>query len=114
MRWQPQLLLVYFRPHTNNFGEKTNMALTDLKVRSLKPASNTYTVSDSGGLHVMVMPTGSKLWRLAYRFAGKQKSLALGKYPAVSLRDARDIRDAAKQLPSLEAVAASPQNRPSD
>jgi len=74
------------------------MSLTDLKLRSLKPAGKAYKVSDSGGLHVMVQPTGSKLWRLAYRFGGKQKSLALGKYPAVSLRDARDGRDAAKQL----------------
>lgn len=74
------------------------MALTDLKLRSLKPAGATYKVSDSGGLHVMVQPTGSKLWRLAYRFGGKQKSLALGKYPTISLRDARDRREAAKEL----------------
>src|SRR5262249_40211458 len=48
--------------------------------------------------HVLVQPTGSKLWRLAYRFAGKQKTLALGIYPAVSLADARSRRDKAKKL----------------
>jgi integrase len=76
----------------------TNMALTDLKLRSLKPAQSAFKLSDSGGLYVMVQPTGTKVWRLAYRFGGKQKSLALGKYPAVSLREARGRRDAAKRL----------------
>jgi len=74
------------------------MALTDLKLRSLKPAQSAFKLSDSGGLYVIVQPTGTKLWRLAYRFGGKQKGLALGKYPAVSLREARERRDAAKQL----------------
>ena len=46
-------------------------------------------ISDGRGLHLFVQPTGTKLWRLAYRFAGKQKTLALGTYPAVSLSQAR-------------------------
>lgn len=53
-------------------------------------------LSDGGGLQLLVTPTGGKLWRLAYRFGGKQKQLALGAYPAVSLADARKARDAAK------------------
>src|SRR5262249_8637003 len=63
------------------------------------------------GLHVLIQPTGSKLWRLAYRFAGKQKTLALGVYPAVSLGEARRHRDEAKKLlarsidPSMERRA---------
>jgi len=59
------------------------MALTDVKVRSLKGKKAPYKVADSGGLHVLVTPNGSKLWRLAYRYFGKQKTLALGRYPAV-------------------------------
>ena len=55
------------------------MALTDAKLRVLKGKSAPYKVSDNEGLHVLISPSGSKLWRLAYRFNGKQKTLALGK-----------------------------------
>ena len=54
--------------------------------------------SDGGGLHLLVSPTGGKLWRWAYRFDGKQKTLAFGAYPAVSLADARQKRESAKKL----------------
>ncbi|MBU6299226.1 MAG: integrase arm-type DNA-binding domain-containing protein, partial [Alphaproteobacteria bacterium] len=74
------------------------MPLTDVKLRSLKGKAAPYKVSDSEGLHVLVSPRGSKLWRMAYRFDGKQKSLALGKYPSVSLQKARQARDTAKEL----------------
>jgi integrase len=74
------------------------MALKDVGVRSAKPGPKPRKLSDGGGLHVLVQPTGGKLWRLAYRFAGKQKTLALGVYPAVSLEEARRHRDAAKKL----------------
>lgn len=57
--------------------------------------------SDGGGLHLLVSPQGSKLWRLAYRIDGKQRTLALGAYPIVSLSDARQKRDAAKRLLAL-------------
>ena len=56
------------------------MFLTDAKVRSLKTRETQYKVSDSEGLYLLVSPSGGKLWRLAYRFHGKQKSLALGRY----------------------------------
>jgi integrase len=65
-------------------------------VRALKPREATFKVSDSGGLFLQVQPNGSKLWRLAYRFQGKQKTAAFGIYPAVSLSDARARRDEAK------------------
>lgn len=55
-------------------------------------------LSDSGGLQLWLMPTGSKLWRLAYRFDRKQKLLALGPYPLVTLAKAREARDAAKRM----------------
>jgi len=74
------------------------MSLSDVKVRALKPESAAYKVSDGEGLHVMVSPNGSKLWRLSYRFSGKQKTLALGRYPTISLLQARRARDTAKAL----------------
>jgi integrase len=74
------------------------MPLKDVSVRSAKRGPSPRKLSDGGGLHLLIQPTGSKLWRLAYRFAGKQKTLALGVYPAVSLEEARRRRDEAKKL----------------
>jgi hypothetical protein len=72
--------------------------LTDTRVRKAKPSLRAFKLSDAHGLHLLIQPHGSKLWRLAYRFAGKQKTLAIGVYPTVSLQEARDRRDAAKRL----------------
>ena len=72
--------------------------MSDAKLRSLKSKSAPYKVSDAEGLYILVTVGGSKLWRLAYRHGGKQKTLALGQYPLVSLFEARRARDAAKQL----------------
>src|SRR6476660_4235211 len=72
--------------------------LNDTRVRNAKRADRPIKLSDRGGLHVLIQPTGSKLWRLAYRFAGKQKTLAIGVYPTVSLEEARRHRDEAKKL----------------
>lgn len=74
------------------------MALTDLQIRAFRPSDRPYKSSDGGGLHLLVSPAGSKLWRIAYRFGGKQKLLAVGPYPTVSLADARARRDEAKAL----------------
>ena len=74
------------------------MPVKDTTVRNVRPAAKPKKLSDGGGLHLLVQPTGSKLWRLAYRFAGKQKTLALGIYPTVSLAEARSHRDEAKKL----------------
>jgi len=71
--------------------------LTDARIRGLKATGASVKVSDGGGLYLMVTPQGSKLWRLAYRFAGKQKTLAIGVYPTVSLVDARLARETAKK-----------------
>jgi integrase len=76
----------------------TNMPLKDVSVRNAKAGPRPRKLSDGGGLHVLIQPTGSKLWRLAYRFAGKQKTLAFGMYPIVSLEEARRHRDEAKKL----------------
>jgi hypothetical protein len=72
--------------------------LTDIRVRSAKSGERPVKLSDGGGLHLLIQPRGSKLWRLAYRFAGKQKTLALGIYPSITLADARNGRNEAKKL----------------
>jgi integrase len=74
------------------------MALTDTALRALKPNAAKQKISDSGGLQIWILPSGSKVWRFAYRFYGLQKDIALGKYPAVGLAEARKKRDEAKAL----------------
>lgn len=74
------------------------MSLTDKAIRAFQPESTPYKRSDNGGLYVLVKPNGSKLWQMAYRFAGKQKVLSFGPYPLVSLAEAREKRDAAHKL----------------
>ena len=74
------------------------MPLTDAQIRAAKSAEKTFKLSDAGGLQLWIEPDGGKRWRMAYRFAGKQKVLAIGVYPAVGLREARDARDEAKRL----------------
>lgn len=91
------LALIKSKNAPSNISEQC-MPLSDLAIRSAKPAERPFKLSDSGGLYVEVMPSGSKLWRLKYRFAKKEKRLSFGAYPVVSLRDARDRRDAAKRL----------------
>jgi integrase len=72
--------------------------LNDTRVRSAKACVRPIKLSDGGGLHLLIQPHGSKLWRLAYRFGGKQKTFAIGVYPTVSLKQAREKRDEAKRL----------------
>ncbi|WP_276199684.1 integrase arm-type DNA-binding domain-containing protein [Chelatococcus sp. XZ-Ab1] len=74
------------------------MPLTDVGIRALKPGPTPRKISDGGGLHLLVSTAGGKLWRWSYRFAGKQKTLALGAYPDVALAEARQKRDQARQV----------------
>ncbi|MCU6422058.1 tyrosine-type recombinase/integrase [Klebsiella aerogenes] len=74
------------------------MALTDIKVRTAKPTDKQYKLTDGSGMHLLVHPNGSKYWRLQYRYDGKQKMLALGVYPEITLADARARRDKARKL----------------
>jgi len=74
------------------------MVLSDVKVRNAKPTDRAFRLWDSGGLYLEVTPAGGKLWRLKYRFQGKEKLLALGKVGVVSLREARESRDESKKL----------------
>jgi integrase len=84
--------------------------LNDTRVRNAKHTDRPIKISDSGGLHLLIRPNGSKLWRLAYRFAGKQKTLALGIYPTVTLKHAREKREEAKRL-LAENIDPSTQRR---
>lgn len=72
--------------------------LSDLAIKKAKPEAKPYKMTDGGGLYLLVEPKGSKYWRMFYRFAGKQKTLAFGVYPTVSLADARNRRDEARKM----------------
>lgn len=72
------------------------MALTDVKIRSAKPKATAYRLADAAGLYLLVSPSGGKLWRWNYRFDGKQKTMSLGKYPDISLADARSAHQTAR------------------
>lgn len=74
------------------------MALNDVAIRALKPKERVYAVADESGLCIEVAVSGSKLWRLRYRFAGKARNLSFGRYPEVSLKEARRRRDEARAL----------------
>ncbi len=73
------------------------MPLTDVICRNAKPRAKAYKLSDGKGLYLEVMPHGSRLWRMKYRYAGKEKRLALGIYDEVSLKEAREKCDAARK-----------------
>lgn len=72
--------------------------LSATAVRTAKPGEKVYRLADGGGLYLEIATTGSKYWRMKYRFAGKEKRLAIGVYPEVSLVAAREARDEAKRL----------------
>ncbi|ANJ72005.1 integrase arm-type DNA-binding domain-containing protein [Ralstonia insidiosa] len=74
------------------------MALTDTAVRNAKPGDKPIKLFDGGGLFLYITPAGKRYWRLKYRFAGKEKLLALGVYPKVGLKEARERRDEARRL----------------
>ena len=73
------------------------MSLSDAKVRNAKPQAKPYKITDGEGMFLLVTPSGSKYWRLKYHFAGREKLLALGVYPEVSLGDARERRAQARK-----------------
>jgi integrase len=74
------------------------MALSDLACKGAKPKGQTISSADGDGLYLLVQPSGSKLWQLRYRFSEKENVLSFGRYPVVSLLDAREKRDEAKRL----------------
>lgn len=78
-------------------GVTPKMPLSEMIVRNSKPETRVRKLFDERGLYVLINPNGNKAWRFKYRFAGREKLLSLGRYPEISLRDARDRRDQARQ-----------------
>ncbi len=74
------------------------MPLTDLEVRRAAPRAKTYRISDGRGMYLEIAPTGGKYWRLKYRFLDREKRLALGVYPDVTLAHARRKREEARAM----------------
>jgi hypothetical protein len=72
--------------------------LTNTAIKNAKPKEKLYKLPDEKGLYLAVTPSGGKLFRVDYRFAGKRKTLSLGVYPDVTLADARQGRDDARRL----------------
>jgi len=73
------------------------MALSNFAINKAKPQDKPHLLADGGGLHLRIHSSGSKLWRVRYRFGGKANMMSLGPYPAVSLKDAREKRDEIKK-----------------
>ena len=84
-------------PLAGNWDTPT-MALSDVAIRKAKPTAKPQKLADGGGLYLLVNPTGSKLWRWKYRLAGREKLLALGAYPTISLTSAREACTEARRL----------------
>lgn len=77
---------------------KLTIPLVPMQISNAKPKAKDYKLADGGGLYLLVTPSGGKLWRLKYRFGGREKKLALGAFPEISLLDARHKRDQARKL----------------
>ncbi|PCI52964.1 MAG: integrase [Alphaproteobacteria bacterium] len=74
------------------------MKLNNIICNNAKPKEKSYKLFDGQGLYIEIMPTGGKLWRLKYRYGGKEKRISLGAYPEISIMDAREKKDGARKL----------------
>ncbi len=72
--------------------------LTDTAIKKAQPRAKAYRLTDERGLHLLVQPNESKLWQLRYRHGGKERTASLGQYPDISLKDARERRDATRKV----------------
>jgi integrase len=72
------------------------MALSDTKIKQLKPRDKNYKEPDEKGMYLLVKTTGSKLWQMKYRYGGKENIYSMGAYPEVTLKEARTLRDKAR------------------
>ena len=97
-RAESKIFLSMLGISSSNDSQGVPMPLTDTHIRSLKPDMKPRKYFDGGGLFLFIPTTGSKLWRMAYRFDGKSKLLSFGEYPTVSLKDARERREDAKRM----------------
>jgi integrase len=84
-------------PTTHRRTRQLKGQLTDLNLRNLGTRDRPYKVADGNGLYVLVSPTGLRAWRWKYRFGGREKVLPLGRYPELSLAQARAARDEARK-----------------
>lgn len=91
-------MTVYLTVTTTHHNTVTVMPLTDTAIRKTKPIEKPIKLSDGGGLYLLLNPNGSRWWRFDYRFMGKRKTLSMGVYPDVSLKEARIKRDDARKL----------------
>jgi integrase len=83
---------------TDPATKKPRPPLTDPAIKKAKPEEKPHKLSDSGGLFILIAPSGGKLWRMKYRFGGREKLLSFGSYPHLGLARARQLRDEAKRL----------------
>ncbi|MDD2325630.1 MAG: tyrosine-type recombinase/integrase [Alphaproteobacteria bacterium] len=74
------------------------MKLSDAKIKNAQPRDKEYSIYDEDGLHILIKPIGSKLWRFRYTSNGKRRIMGLGPYPLLSLAEARQKRDEARKL----------------
>ena len=88
------------------------MAIKELQVRSAAPRDKPYKLADGEGMFLLVKPNGAKLWRMKYRFAGKEKLLSFGSYPEVGLTAARELRLKAKHAIALGEDPMGEMTRP--
>lgn len=84
------------------------MPLTDVRVRAAKAAAKGYKLADAGGLHLFVTPTGVKSWRWRYELDGRERTMVLGRYPAMGLSGARLARDDARSALRAGTVEHGP------
>ncbi len=77
---------------------RTITPLSDTKIKTAKAQDKDYKLFDGGGLFLLVTKRNTKLWRLKYKFDGKEKLLSLGAYPKISLSEARELREINKKL----------------
>ena len=99
------------RGQNDSIGGK--MKLTDTACKNAKAKNKSYKRFDGGGLYLEVMPNGSKLWRLKYRYLGKERRLSIGGYPLVTLAEAREAREEIKKLlaKDVDPVMAKRENK---
>lgn len=87
------------------------MALTDIAIRNAKPRERAFKLADGQGLYLLVTPSGGRLWKMKYRVDGVERKLSFGKYPEMTLAEARKARDAARVMVSAGADPAAAKRR---
>ena len=117
---QPQIYGIFYGILKTPLKKYRKMPLNDRQIKHSKPKSKPYKLTDGGGLYLHITPAGGKLWKLDYAIDGKRKTLSIGKYPDISLVEAREAADQARKIkaqgidPSQTASQARAQSRPTE